>query len=281
VDLPEWIKQKAPDIKQLNTIKNTLERLKLHTVCESAHCPNIGECFGKGLATVLIMGDRCTRNCRFCAVEKDYPLPLDPSEPDHVAALVEAFSLRHAVVTSVTRDDLSDGGAAHFASTVTAIRKINPHTTIELLVPDFKGDLSALAVILDAEPDILNHNLETVSRLYLEVRPKADYRRSLSLLAEVKKLNRKIFTKSGIMVGLGEFETEVLELMDDLRKVGCDILTIGQYLRPSSEHLDVVEYVHPEVFAWYETAALKKGFLHVASAPLVRSSYNAAELFTI
>jgi lipoyl synthase len=277
--LPPWIKQKAPNPGVFDQMKDMLDTLNLHTVCVSAHCPNIGECFTKGTATVMIMGDSCTRNCGFCAVEKGTPLPLDPYEPQNVAAMAQKMNLKHMVITSVTRDDLPDGGAVHFAQTIRAVKLVNPSITVEVLIPDFKGIDSSIKEVAAAKPEIINHNLETVPSLYLKVRPQAQYRRSLGLLKRVKELDAVIYTKSGIMVGLGETFEEVAALMQDLRQAECDILTIGQYLRPSSSHLEVAEFVHPEVFAEYKALGLKMGFKYVASAPLVRSSYNAEEFF--
>ncbi len=277
--LPPWIKQKTPNIDALSQMQDMLDNLKLHTVCESAHCPNIGECFTKGTATVMIMGDKCTRNCRFCTVQKGNPLPLDPEEPYNVAALAHQLSLKHVVITSVTRDDLLDGGAEHFAQTIQAVRKGRPSTTIEVLVPDFKGSSASIAAVVAAKPDIINHNLETVAYLYGKVRPQANYEQSLYLLKKAKELNPGLYTKSGIMVGLGETKQGVISLMDDLRNINCDILTIGQYLRPSVNHLEVAEFIKPEVFSEYKRIGENKGFKYVASAPLVRSSYNAGDFF--
>ena len=279
MSLPPWMKKKAPDMGQLEKMKTRLDSLKLRTVCESAHCPNLSECFGRGTATVMIMGETCTRNCRFCAVDTGVPLPLDSNEPLSVAELAHSLNLKHVVITSVTRDDLVDGGAGHFAQTVESVRTVAPTSTIEVLVPDFQGDYSALALLVASKPHIVSHNLETVPRLYTKVRPQADYRRSLDLLNEAKKLDSSIFTKSGIMVGLGENENEVFTLMDDLLSVGCDIMTIGQYLRPSDDHLALEEYVQPEVFDHYARVGEQKGFKFVYSAPLVRSSYNADQFF--
>ena len=278
--LPPWIRQKAPSAEVLMQMKEMLDSLKLNTVCESAQCPNIGECFTKGTATVMIMGSRCTRNCGFCAVQKGDPSALDPEEPENVALLVKKLSLKHVVITSVTRDDLEDGGAGHFSRTIAAVRRASPLTTIEVLVPDFQGREDSIAEVAAVKPEIINHNLETVEVLYDRVRPRADYRQSLALLKKVKELNPDLYTKSGIMVGLGETKKEVEALMDDLRGVDCDILTIGQYLRPSGRHLEVEEFIHPEVFQDYMAMAEGKGFRFVASAPLVRSSYNA-EIFFI
>lgn len=276
--LPPWIKQKA-QVESVARMRELLGSLQLNTVCESAHCPNIGDCFAKGTATVMIMGGRCTRRCGFCAVEKGEPWPLDPEEPESVARLVKALSLKHVVVTSVTRDDLPDGGAGPFARTIQAIKNSCPAVTIEVLIPDFQGKESSLKRVAAAKPDVINHNLETVPRLYKTVRPQADYPRSLKVLERARELNPAGYTKSGIMVGLGEKRKEVLALMVDLRGVGCDILTIGQYLRPSPGHLPVVEFIEPQVFSEYKELGEEKGFLYVASAPLVRSSYQAEKFF--
>ena len=278
MSLPSWIKKRAPKEEILQEMKHLLRSLSLHTVCEEARCPNIGECFAKKTATFMILGNRCTRNCRFCAVEKENPLPLDPLEPENVARAVNRLSLRYVVITSVTRDDLPDGGASQFARTIKEIRRINKDgIRIEILIPDFKGSLSSLEAVVEARPDVLNHNLETVPRLYRMVRPKADYSRSLELLRRGKEMNSGIYTKSGLMVGLGENFGEVVEVMKDLREVGCDILTIGQYLRPSPEHLEVKEFVKPEKFREYETVGQSVGFPCVAASPFVRSSYQAKE----
>ncbi len=265
---------------QLEKMKASLDSLKLRTVCESAHCPNLSECFGRGTATVMIMGEICTRNCRFCAVDTGVPSPLDNKEPLNVAELVHSLNLKHVVITSVTRDDLIDGGAGHFALTVESVKAIAPTSTIEVLVPDFQGDFTALSLLVSSKPHIVSHNLETVPCLYTTVRPQADYWRSLTLLNEVKNLDSSIFTKSGFMVGLGENDKEIFDLMDDLLSVGCDILTIGQYLRPSAGHLAVEEYIQPEIFDHYARVGEQKGFKYVYSAPLVRSSYNADQFFT-
>lgn len=277
--LPPWLTRRVPKAEVLEEMKDMLEGLGLHTVCESAHCPNIGECFAKKTATFMILGDRCTRNCRFCAVTSEKPLPVDKDEPIRVARAVENLRLKHVVITSVTRDDLEDGGAFIFASTISEIKKINPPPTIEVLIPDFQGSIQALGKVIDAHPEIIAHNVETVPRLYPQVRPQADYRRSLNIIKMVKDKQPDIYTKSGLMVGLGETKEEVLGLMDDLRGSGCDIITIGQYLRPSSKHLEVKEFIKPEVFEYYKNEALKKGFKHAASSPFVRSSYNSEEFF--
>lgn len=277
--LPPWLTRRVPKAEVLEEMKDMLEGLGLHTVCESAYCPNIGECFAKKTATFMILGDRCTRNCHFCAVASEKPLPVDKDEPIRVARAVENLRLKHVVITSVTRDDLEDGGAFIFANTISEIKKINPPPTIEVLIPDFQGSIQALEKVIDAHPEIIAHNVETVPRLYPQVRPQADYRRSLNIIKMVKDKQPDIYTKSGLMVGLGETKEEVLGLMDDLRGAGCDIITIGQYLRPSSKHLEVKEFVEPEVFEYYKNEALRKGFKHAASSPFVRSSYNSEEFF--
>ncbi|MHC6179150.1 lipoyl synthase [Clostridium sp. JNZ X4-2] len=274
---PEWLKMKAPDKEVLVKMENITRGLSLHTVCESANCPNIGQCFKHATATFMAMGDVCTRNCRFCAVAKGKPSPLDDEEPGRIAAASKKLSLKHIVVTSVTRDDLKDGGAGHFAKIVKEIRKENPESTVELLIPDLKGNWEALKKIIDAKPDILNHNIETIESLYKKVRPMAVYDRSIELLRQVKIFDKNVYTKCGIMVGLGETKAQVMKVMDDLLKVKCDILTIGQYLRPSKNHIPVFEYVNPEQFQEYKKIALKKGFKFVASGPYVRSSYKAFE----
>ena len=273
---PEWIKARISNMEQIEETMSILRGLSLNTVCEGAQCPNIGECFGKKTATFMIMGEVCTRRCRFCAVPKGEAQCLDLKEPANIGWSCSKLGLKHVVVTSVTRDDIHDGGASHFAETVHEIKRQNPETTIELLIPDLKGDWEALKVITDSKPNILNHNLETVPLLYEEVRPQADYKRSLELLQKVKIFDSKIFTKSGIMLGLGEKEEDVLQVMDDLVSVDCDILTIGQYLQPSSSHIELKEYIHPDKFAEYERIGKEKGFKYVASGPLVRSSFNAS-----
>lgn len=273
---PEWLKKRVSKIQNIEETAKLLRSLDLHTVCEGAECPNIGECFGNKTATFMIMGDVCTRQCRFCAVSKGLPQKLDPQEPINIGKASKELNLKHIVVTSVTRDDIPDGGAEHFAKTTNEIRKQNALSTIELLIPDLQGDWEALKTILKSKPDILNHNLETVPELYNEVRPQANYLRSLELLREVKKIDDSIYTKSGIMVGLGETDEALYRVMDDLREIQCDILTIGQYLRPSQEHIELKEYVHPDRFEEYRKIALEKGFKYVASGPFVRSSYNAS-----
>jgi lipoic acid synthetase len=275
---PEWLKIKINNSTNVSDIKKMLSRLSLHTVCEEANCPNQMECFGKRTATFMIMGRICSRNCQFCNVESNHPTPLDNSEPEHIAEAVKELKLKHVVITSVTRDDLPDGGTLHFAETIKAVKRLNTKVIVEVLIPDFKGDEDGLKLVIDAGPEIINHNVETVPRLYPEVRPQADYRQSLDVIKNVKKQGMNIFSKSGIMIGLGETKDEVLELFRDLRKADCDILTVGQYLAPSKKHYPVSEYIHPDVFAFYKEEAEKMGFKSVASGPFVRSSYNAAEV---
>lgn len=277
--LPSWLRQKAPDPSILTKMKVLLDELSLHTVCEEAHCPNQGWCFSQGTATFLILGDVCTRNCRFCSIKKGYPSPLDPQEPDNIARAVSQLRLKHVVITSVTRDDLSDGGARHFAKTVDTTRQINPGTTIEVLVPDFMGSCEALKVLIASHPEVVNHNVETIPRLYDEVRPRADYLRSLSLLKMVRSADSRIVTKSGMMLGLGEREDEVVEVMKDLREVDCDAFTLGQYLRPSTKHHQVLKYISPQEFENYKRIAEELGFKAVASGCFVRSSFNALEMY--
>lgn len=273
--LPDWIRVR---LDGLHETKQILRSHGLATVCEEARCPNIGRCFSKPTATFMILGYNCTRNCGFCNVESSLPLPVDPNEPERVAMAAKEMGLRYVVITSVTRDDLPDGGASHFAETIRAIRRHLPNAGIEVLTPDFKGDVNALRVVLEARPDIFNHNIETVPRLYSEVRPQADYKRSLTVLKKAKELS-EVKTKSGLMVGLGEEFDEVVAVMKDLKESGCDYLTIGQYLRPSKKNLPVKEYIRPEVFDRYRKEALKFGFKGVSSGPLVRSSMNAEEMF--
>ncbi len=275
---PDWLTKRALHPFVLTEMKTLIDGLSLHTVCESALCPNLGECFSQHTATFLLMGDICTRNCHFCAIKKGRPSPLDPDEPRNIARAVAELKLKHVVLTSVTRDDLPDGGAAHFAQTINAIRQINPKTTIEVLIPDLGGSPDALKIIIDVYPEVINHNVETVPRLYAEVRPKADYYRSLNLLRSVKFMAERILTKSGIMVGLGEKYDEVVMVMGDLRDVGCDFLTIGQYLAPSIKHHPVISYVTPEEFEEYKSLGERMSFSSVASGPFVRSSFRAAEM---
>ena len=275
---PEWLKVRA---LRDDTVYNMLRALKLHTVCEEANCPNIGECFSKRTATFMILGDTCTRKCAFCAVNKGIPRELDDDEPENVARCTKELGLKHVVITSVTRDDLKDGGAGHYAKTIEKIRQVctGSNPAIEVLIPDLKGDMDALKIILGAKPDIINHNIETIRRLYPTVRPIADYDRSLKLLQRVKEIDPDIAVKSGFMVGLGETYEEVLSLMRDLKEKGCDIITIGQYLAPSKLHHPVVRYVPPLEFENYKKAGEDMGFAFVASGPLIRSSYMAGDAF--
>ena len=276
---PPWLKRRFVFNSSTKEVNNLVRDLTLHTVCQEAHCPNQLECFGNHTATFMILGDHCTRNCAFCAVAYGFQEPPDPDEPKRVAEAVSRLGLKYVVLTSVTRDDLPDGGAVQFANTVRTIREMGDEVFVEVLVPDFQGSIGALAKVLAAEPVVLNHNVETVPRLYPAVRPQADYERSLQLLAEVKRLNPDIVSKSGFMVGLGEEREEVRILMQDLRQVKCDLVTIGQYLRPSKDHHPVVEYVHPDTFVAYELEAHTLGFLGVTSGPYVRSSYQAENLY--
>ncbi len=274
---PEWLVVKAPNAQVLAEMENLFKDLSLETVCQNAHCPNLGECFNAKTATLMILGNICTRRCGFCAVAKGIPFPANQDEPLQVAKAVGKLGLKHAVITSVTRDDLSDGGSGHFAQTISNIRALNPTTTIEALIPDFQGNAAALKKVIEAKPEIINHNIETVGRLYAGVRPQASYERSLKLLETIKSSSPEIFTKSGIMLGLGETGTEVIEAFRNLQQAGCDILTIGQYLCPSKQHIPVNEYIPPEKFAYYKLAAQEMGFRYVASGPFVRSSYKAHE----
>jgi lipoic acid synthetase len=276
---PAWLKRRLPAGEAFNQVRELIEAGRLHTVCQEAKCPNIWECYSHRTATFLIMGGRCTRNCRFCSVSPGLPEPLDPDEPERVAEAVERMGLRYAVVTSVTRDDLPDGGAGHFAATLHEIRRRVPGVQIEVLIPDFQGNPAALDVVLRARPDVLNHNIETVPRLYPRVRPQADYRRSLELLRRAGEIAPGTPTKSGLMLGLGERPEEIRQTLLDLRAAGCRILTLGQYLQPSPEHLPVEAYVPPDDFENWRRDALEMGFSEVASAPFVRSSYHAKESF--
>jgi lipoic acid synthetase len=279
--LPEWLRFNLPTSDSFSHTRALLDELKLHTVCESAKCPNHWECWEKGTATFMIAGDRCTRACGFCAVSTAKPLALEADEPRRVAEATRRMRLRHIVITAVARDDLKDGGAEHFRQTIEAVRKLNPGTVIEVLVPDFNDSDSSVENVLSANPNIFNHNLETVRRLTPSVRHRATYDRSLTVLRKVKeKRGNSIYTKSGMMLGLGEREEEVMVALEDLRRAGCDILTLGQYLQPTLKHLPVVEFVSPEKFAEYKVRAGEMGFVHVASGPMVRSSYHADE-FTL
>jgi len=278
---PKWVRAKAPSGSTYARLKALLRQYSLHTVCEEAHCPNVGECWGSGTATFMIMGEVCTRACRFCNVKSGNPSGiLDPEEPAYAARAVKELGLTYVVITSVDRDDLPDGGAAHFAQTVTAIRTEAPDARIEALIPDFGGRLTEIERVVEAAPDVIGHNLETTERLTPKVRdPRADYHRSLRVLEYVKKLNPRIFTKSSLMLGLGEHQDEVFHTLRDLRSVGTDFLTLGQYLRPSPRNLPVVRYVTPEEFDNYRKLAEHLGFRYVTSGPLVRSSYRAGEYF--
>ena len=272
---PEWLQKKINPSAHAE-VEGLLAELNLNTVCQQARCPNITECFSKRQATFLIMGRNCTRLCSFCNVSKETPFPLDPAEPEHVAQAVSRLALAHVVVTSPTRDDLPDGGAAAYAATVAAIRSASPATKVELLIPDLGGDAAALACVVASEPDILGHNLETVPRLYA-IRSGADYRRSLELLARAHRLDAGLRTKSGLMLGLGEEEGELFEVLEELLETGCSYLSLGQYLAPSREHFPVQRFVEPELFERYRVKALEMGFQHVESGPYVRSSYHAEE----
>jgi lipoic acid synthetase len=272
---PPWLKVRAPGGPGFLDTRAVVKRLGLHTVCEEAHCPNLGECWGHGTVTFMLLGDTCTRNCGFCAVAHGKPLAVDPAEPGRVGEAVARLGLGHVVVTSVDRDDLPDGGAAHFAATAHAIRRAAPGCRIEVLVPDFRGDLGAVATVVAAPVDVFNHNMETVPRLYRRVRPGARYERSLAVLSAARDDDGRRLTKAGLMVGLGETADELLSVFRDLRSVGCDVLTVGQYLRPSPAHLPLERYVTPEEFRILGDEARRLGFRHVESGPLVRSSYHA------
>ncbi len=276
---PEWLRVKAPQWQRVGSVKEILRDLELNTVCEEASCPNIGECFNALTATFLIMGPACTRSCPYCDIgfEKK-PKALDPFEPLKLAQAVKRINLNHVVITSVNRDDLPDGGASQFVRCIKEIRKISPKTTIEVLIPDLCGDWKSLAIILKAKPEVLNHNIETIPRLYRRVRPQGDYERSLELLQQAKKLTPQIYTKSGLMLGLGETDEEVRQVMMDLRQVDCDILTLGQYLQPSSKHLDVHTFVNPTKFDDWRKFGEYIGFIQVVSSPLTRSSYQAEKV---
>jgi len=276
---PPWLKKRIPPFQDLQKVKSILDETNLHTVCEEARCPNLGECFARGTSTFLILGKICTRNCGFCAVEHGVPAPPDEAEPEKVAQAVRKMGLQYVVITSVTRDDLLDGGASLFAKTIQTIRTLDSNTKVEVLIPDFQGDPSPLEVVLKERPDVLNHNIETVSRLYAEVRPQGDYERSLHLLKRSKESHPNVLTKSGFMLGLEENREEVLELLRDLREAGCDLLTIGQYLQPRPDRLPVVRFIPPEEFEEYKTIGEEMGFRAVASGPFVRSSFHAFEMF--
>jgi len=276
---PDWLRRRLPAGPAYEEVRGLLEKNRLHTVCQEAHCPNIWECFSSCTATFLIMGPHCTRACRFCAVGHDRPAPIDPLEPAHVAEAVSQMGLTYVVVTSVTRDDLSDGGARIFAETIQAIRDRIPDAAVEVLIPDFSGEKDALRTVMYARPAVLNHNVETIPRLYARVRPGADYARSLDILRWAAQEDPSIPTKSGLMLGLGESDSEVEQTLRDLLHAGCSILTLGQYLQPSRDHLPVERYVHPKEFERWRETALNLGFRAVASGPFVRSSYQAKELW--
>jgi len=276
---PEWLRVKAPQWERIGNVKSILQDLALNTVCEEASCPNIGECFSKGTATFLIMGPACTRACPYCDIDfEKMPKALDPTEPLRLAEAVQRMGLQHVVVTSVNRDDLPDGGATQFVACIQAIRQASPQTTIEVLIPDLCGNWNALATILEAQPEVLNHNTETVPRLYRRVRPQGDYGRSLELLRQCRTLSPQVYTKSGIMVGMGETDDEIRQVMQDLRSADCDILTLGQYLQPSPKHLPVAAFIPPEQFAAWKAYGTTIGFLQVIASPLTRSSYHAEEV---
>ncbi len=276
---PDWLRVKAPQWERIGKVSETLRKLGLNTVCEEASCPNIGECFKAGTATFLIMGPACTRACPYCDIDFDkMPRELDPTEPLRLAEAVHSMGLKHVVITSVNRDELPDGGASQFVRCIEAVRELMPDTTIEVLIPDFCGDEKALELVLSAHPEVLNHNTETVPRLYRRVRPQGIYERSIELLRRTRAKSYRTYTKSGIMVGLGETFDEVVQVMKDLRAVDCDILTIGQYLQPSAKHLDVYEFVTPETFTAWKKEGEVMGFLQVVSSPLTRSSYHAEQV---
>ena len=276
---PPWLKKRIPPMEDLAKIKAILHRGNLHTVCEEARCPNLGECFSRGTATFLILGRVCTRHCGFCAVEHGIPSPPEEKECEELVDAVKKMGLRYVVITSVTRDDLSDGGSSGYARAVRALRAFDPEIKIEVLIPDFNGDLSCLLAVLRETPDVLNHNVETVCRLYPQVRPQADYRRSLELLKRAKKSSPHLLTKSGFMLGLGEAQQEVLDLLRDLRDAGCNFLTIGQYLQPRPDRLPVARYIPPEECEEYKRIGEEMGFERVASGPFVRSSFHASHMF--
>lgn len=270
---PDWLKIKVPKGKEYIGVRDIIDRHKLHTICTSGQCPNKEDCWGRGTATFMILGNICTRSCKFCSVLTGRPLPADLEEPARIAESVKKMNLKHCVITSVDRDDLEDGGATIWAATIRAVKELNPSTTIETLVPDFRGRKDLLQIVIDARPEVISHNLETVKRLTPQVRSAAIYQRSLEVVGWVA--GSGIRSKSGIMLGLGETEEEVIQVMDDLRNVGCEVMTIGQYLQPTIGHLPVKEYIRPEQFAKYRLIGLEKGFRHVESGPLVRSSYHA------
>ena len=277
---PAWLRVRAPAGENYTKVKQSLRSLNLHTVCEEARCPNISECWGTGTATIMIMGDICSRGCRFCAVNSGKPVLLDTGEPERVAKAIKEWGLRYVVITSVCRDDLEDGGAEHIAKTIKAIKLLCPTIIVESLIPDFRGDDGSIIKIVKSEPEVISHNIETVLRLTPKVRDaRASYEQSLSVLKKIKDINSLIYTKSSIMLGLGESEEEVIQTIMDLRSVGVSILTIGQYLQPTPKHLPLIEFIAPEKFNWFRAIAERMGFVYVASGPLVRSSYRAGEFF--
>jgi lipoyl synthase len=277
---PVWLRVRAPSGENYTKVKQSLRSLELHTVCEEARCPNISECWGTGTATIMIMGDICTRGCRFCAVTSGKPFLLDASEPERVAKAIKEWGLRYVVITSVCRDDLEDGGAEHIAKTIKAIKLLCPKIIVESLIPDFRGNVDSIKKVVNSQPRVISHNTETVVRLSPKVRDaRASYEQSLWLLKKIKDMNSMIYTKSSIMLGLGETEEEIIQTIRDLRSVGVNILTMGQYLQPTLKHLPVVEYITPEKFNWLREIAEQMGFIYVAAGPLVRSSYRAAEFF--
>jgi lipoic acid synthetase len=277
---PVWLRVRPPAGESYTNVKQSLRLLNLHTVCEEARCPNISECWGIGTATIMIMGDICTRGCKFCAVNSGKPFLLDAGEPERVAKAIKEWGLRYVVITSVCRDDLEDGGAEHIAKTIKAIKLLCPTTIVESLIPDFRGDESSIKEIIKSEPKVISHNIETVNRLTPKVRDaRASYEQSLLVLKKIKDINPLIYTKSSIMLGLGESEDEVIQTIKDLKSVGVSILTIGQYLQPTPKHLPVIEFITPEKFNWFREIAEQMGFVYVASGPLIRSSYRAGEFF--
>ena len=277
---PVWLRVRPPAGENYTNVKQSLRLLNLHTVCEEARCPNISECWGTGTATIMIMGDICTRGCRFCAVNSGKPFLLDAGEPERVAKAIKEWGLRYVVITSVCRDDLEDGGAEHIAKTIKAIKLLCPTTIVESLIPDLRGDESSIKEIIKSEPKVISHNIETIQRLTPKVRDaRASYEQSLLVLKKIKDINSMIYTKSSIMLGLGEAEDEVIQTIKDLKSVGVSILTIGQYLQPTPKHLPVIEFITPEKFNWFREIAEQIGFVYVASGPLIRSSYRAGEVF--
>ena len=279
VPLPSWFRQEIPDMNKISRMKNMFRESNLHTVCESARCPNMGQCWSKGVATFMILGDVCSRACRFCAVSAGKPLTVDADEPKHLAMTIQKMNLRYVVITSVARDDLADEGAGHFARTISEVRRLNPSLKIEILIPDFSSNKEHLKTVTDVQPEVISHNIETIRRLSKKIRPQADYNRSLQVLKIIKQLNSSVFVKSSFMVGLGETHEEIFELMEDLLEAGCQILTVGQYLAPTQmkRHVKVERFVPLEEFENYKHIGMKLGFKHMMSGPLVRSSYIAEE----